>query len=67
MRSGNPNPISSNVSQRNYSKTIEPMEVILAQRIPIWEIMVVEEMKTPQKETLGKLILPLLHLRGKEM
>jgi hypothetical protein len=41
------------------------MEVVLAQKIPIQEILV-EEMRIPQNETMLKLTLPLLHLRGKE-
>jgi hypothetical protein len=47
-------------------QNIEPKEVVLAKIIPIREILVVEEMKTPQNEALVKIALPLLHLRGKE-
>ena len=49
---GNPNPNSPNVSLRSSSTKTTPREVVLAQRIPIWEILVMEGMKTPQKETL---------------
>lgn len=45
---------------------IEPREAFLSQRILIQKILVVEELKIFQKETLVKLTLPMLHLRGKE-
>jgi hypothetical protein len=37
-----------------HQQKTEPKEVVLAQRIPIREIMVVEEMRTPQKGSIGK-------------